>query len=87
MGLDQGLVDAARDERLQRRPLGGGAESIESTVMEIGYARSEAKSQEVAEREDVVGNAAAVGVVDGCVQVGTVVEQAVQDMERFAISD
>lgn len=31
----------------------------------------------------MVGNAAAVDVVDGGVQIGAVVEQTVQDVERF----
>src|SRR5665213_692121 len=87
MGPDQRLVDPARDERLQRWPLGGDAKRIKPTVMEIGNAWREAKSQEVAEREHMVGDAAAVGMVDGGVQIGAVVEQTVQDMERFAIGD
>ena len=87
MGPDQRLVDPAGNERFQRRPLGGGAKRIEPTVMEVGDAGREAKPQEVAEREYMVGDAAAVGVVHGGVQIGAVVEQTIQDVERFAIGD
>jgi hypothetical protein len=38
----------------------------------------------VGEREDVVADAAAVGVVDGAGEVGLVVEQAVDDVRRLA---
>ena len=67
--------------------MGGGAKGIEPMIMEIGDAKREPKAQEEAEREHVVGNAAAVCVVDGGVQIGAVVEQTVQDVERFAIGD
>jgi len=84
VGLDQRLVDPAGDERLQGRPGRGRAEGIEPPVVQVGNARREAEPQEMAQGEDVVGNAAAVGVVDGDLDVGAVIEQAVDDMGRFA---
>lgn len=33
----------------------------------------------------MIGDAAAIGMVDGDIEIGAVVEQAIQHMERFAI--
>src|SRR3954447_5429742 len=81
MGMDQPLVDLAGNEGLQNRPLAGGAECIEPPVVEIGNARREAEPQQVAQREDMVRDPTPISVVDGDVDVGSVIEQAVEDME------
>ena len=42
------LVDPASDERLQSRPLRGGTEGVEPTILEIWDARREPETQKMA---------------------------------------
>jgi hypothetical protein len=60
MGADQLDVDSPRDHRLQRRVGGGPVETIEPAVLQPGNARCKLESEERAESEDILGNAAAV---------------------------
>ena len=84
MGADQGQVDAPADHRLQRRVIGRLAEAVEPAVLEIGNARGELEAEQGAERENMVGIAAAIGVVAADRHLALVIEQRVQHMQRFA---
>ena len=47
-------------------------EGMEPPVVRVGNARREPKAQQVAKPEDVVRDAAAVGVVDGDIDIAAV---------------
>ena len=81
---DQLLVDGAGDERRERRPGRGRAEGIEPALGQVRDARREPEAEQMREREDVVADPAAVGVVDGDAEVRLVVEQAVDDVRGLA---
>ena len=87
MVADQRDVDAARDEGLQNRPGFRGAEGVEAAVAQVRDARREAEPQQREQAEDVVRDAAAIGMVDGAVDGGTVMEQPVDDMGGLALGD
>ena len=57
---------------------------MKPSIVQVGNARREPKAQQVAKREDVV-RYAAVGVVDGDIDVATVIKQPVDDVRRFAL--
>jgi len=57
---------------------------IEPLVGEVTNARSEAKSQKMAECKDVVGKTTRVGVVLLDSQIGLMVEKAVENMRCVA---
>ena len=63
VGADQRDVDAAGDQRFERRIGRRLGEAVEPAVLQIRDARRELKAEQGAEREDVIGIAAAVGVV------------------------
>jgi hypothetical protein len=84
VGADQGDVDAPGDQRLKRRVVGGLAEDVEAAVLQVGDARREAEAEQGAQREDVLGIAAAVGVVARGGGLAPVVEQAVEDVDGLA---
>jgi hypothetical protein len=84
MRRDQFFVDAPGDERLERRPSVCRAESVEAPLREVGNARRKIKAKQIRQGEDVITDAAAVGVVGRDAQVGFVVEQAVDDIGGFA---
>ena len=52
-------------------------------IVQAGNTRREPKSQQVAKREDMVRDAAAVGVVDGDIDVAAVIKQPVDDVRRL----
>ena len=84
MRPDERDVNAAGDHRLQRGIVGWLGEAVEPSVLEVRNARRELETQQGAEREDMIGITAAIGVVPSRHDVTLVVEQRVQDMERFA---
>ena len=81
---DQFFVDRAGDERRERRPIAGRAEGIEPTLGQIRNARREREAEQKRQGEDVIADAAAVGVVRANAQVGLVVEQSIDHMRGFA---
>ena len=84
MGADQVHVDPSGDERLERRIVGRLAEAVEAPVLQVRDAWRELEAQQSAEGEDMVGIAAAVGVVAADRDLALVVEQRVQHMQRLA---
>jgi hypothetical protein len=82
---DQHLVDPAGDEGLQRRPGRRGTEGVEPAVGQVGDPWREAEAQQAAEREHVVGDTAAVGVMDRAVDGAAMIEQPVDDVGRLAL--
>lgn len=60
------------------------AGNIESFVGEIADAGREAKTQQMTKSEDVVGKAGGIGRVFFDPQVGLMVEQTVEDVDRVA---
>lgn len=82
--LDESCIDGAADQRSEGPPLTPLAGNVQPFVGEIADAGSEAKAQQMAESEDMVGEAAGVGVVLFDPQVGLMVEQPVKDVGRIA---
>ncbi len=58
---------------------------MEPAVGEVRDARGEAEPEQVTEREHVIRDAAAVGVVDRDVEVAAVIQQSVDDMRGLAL--
>jgi hypothetical protein len=84
MGADQRDVDAAGDQRLERwisRRLG---EAVEPAVLQVRNAWGKLKAEQGKEREDVIGVAAAVGVVAARRHIALVIQEAVKDMQGLA---
>ncbi len=50
-----------------------------------GDARSEAEAEQMHQAKDVVGHAAAIGVVSGWSEIGLMIEQAVDNVRCFAV--
>jgi hypothetical protein len=65
-------------QRLERRVLSGRLDAGHAAIGEIAKARAEAKTQHPAQREDVIGRAAGVGVMRIDLEPGTVMKQAVK---------
>jgi hypothetical protein len=63
MGADQRDVDAAGDQRFERRIGRGLGKAVEPAVLQIRDARRKLKAKQSEEREDMIGISAAVGVV------------------------
>ena len=72
------------DHRLQRGIGGRLAEAVEAAVLQVRDARRELEAQQGAQREDMVGITAAIGVVPPGGDLALVVEQRVQHMQRLA---
>ena len=81
---DEGDVNAAGDHRLKRRIGGWLAEAVEPTMLEIRDARRELEAKQAAQREDMVGIAAAIGVVPSRRNLTLVIEQCVPHAQRLA---
>ena len=84
MGRDQLLVDPAGEEGFERghRPAGTKAWSLRSE--RFGMHRGEAEPEHMAEREHMIRDAAAVGVMDGDVDVAAVIQKPVDDVRGLA---
>ena len=84
MGADQLDIDPPGDQGFERRIVGRLAEAVETPVLQVRNARRELEAEQGAECEDMVGIAAAVGVVAADCNVALVIEQRVQHMQRLA---
>ena len=84
MGADEGDVDAAGDHRFQRGIGGRLAEAVEPAVLQVRDARRELEAKQAAQREDMVGIAAAIGVVPSRRDLALMVEQRVEHVQRLA---
>src|SRR6516164_5856378 len=84
MGADQCDVDAAGDQRLERRVGRRLLEAVEPAVLQVRNAWGELKAEQGKEREDVIGVAAAVGVVAAHRHIALVIQKAVKDMQGLA---
>ena len=84
MGADQLDIDPRGDQEFERRIVGRLSEAVETPVLQVRNARRELEAEQGAESEDVVGFAAAVGVMSGEFHVAQVIEQRVQHMQRLA---
>jgi hypothetical protein len=82
--LDQPLIEGGPDQLPQSGPLRGLAGDVEPPVGQVPDPGREPEAQEVAQREDMVGEAGRVRVMLLDPQVGLVVEQAVQDVRGIA---
>lgn len=83
-GLD---VERAADHGFQRLVGGVALRDVELGVAQVADARREAETQQVHQREDVIGEARRVGVVLLNAQIGFVVQQAVEHVGRVAHAD
>src|SRR5689334_5733855 len=77
---DQLFVDHTGDEWRQRRPIARRAEGIKPSLGQVRDSRRKRKPQQIRESEDVIADAAAVGVMCGNAEVRLVIEQSVDDM-------
>jgi len=84
MGADQRDVDAAGDQRFERRIGRGLAKAVEPAVLQVRDARHKLKAKQSEEREDVIRIAAAVGVVAANRDLALVIQEAVEDMQGLA---
>ena len=84
MRLDEAYVDPAGDHRLQRGIGGRLTEAVEPAMLEIRDTRCELESQKGAEREDMVGITAAIGVMPPRRDLALIVEQRIQNVQRLA---
>ena len=57
---------------------------IKAPLREVGNARRKMKAEQIRQREDMIADAAAVGVVGRDAQVSLLVEQSVDDISGFA---
>ena len=60
------------------------AEAVEAPVLQVRNARRELEAEQGAEREDMVGIAAAVGVVATGRDLALMIEQRIEHMQRLA---
>ena len=84
MGADESDVDAAGDHRFERGIGGRLAEAVEPPVLQVRDARRELEAEQGAQGEDMVGIAAAIGVVPPGRDLALMVEQRVQHVQRLA---
>jgi hypothetical protein len=78
------FVDAPGDEWFEYRPSTRRSESIEASLREVGDTRGKMKAKKIRQGEDVIADAAAIGVVGPNAQVGFVVEKPVDDVGSLA---
>ena len=78
------VLRAVPDQTLQRRIAGRFLDDGEPLVGQVADARREPVAQEMAQREDVVGESAGVRVMLLDAKVGLVVEQAVEHVRGVA---
>ena len=84
MGADQRDVDAAGDQRFERRIGRGLGKAVEPAVLQVWDARRKLKAEQSEEREDVIGIATAVGVMAANRDLALVIQEAVEDMQSLA---
>ena len=84
MGADQRDVDAAGDQRFERRIGRGLGKAVEPAVLQVRDARRKLKAEQGEECEDVIGIAAAVGVVVADRDLALVIQEAIKDMQGLA---
>src|SRR5262249_52743808 len=78
MGADQRDVDAAGDQRFERRIGRGLGKAVEPAVLQVWDARRKLKAEQSEEREDVIGIATAVGVMAANRDLALVIQEAVE---------
>ena len=81
---DQIRVEPLAEHRRQPAVAGLGLEGVEAAVVEVGDAREEVVAEQRAQTEDVVADAAAIGVVRLDLPTGCCPEQAVENMRGLA---
>ena len=84
VGANQGHIDSSGDEGFKGWIIGRFAEAIEAPVLQVRDAWCEQETQQAAQREDMLGIAAAVRVVAADCNVSQVIDQRVQHVQRFA---
>ena len=84
MGADERHVDAAGNHRLQRGIGGRLVKAVEAPVLQVRDARRELKAEQRAKGKDMIGIAAAIGVVPTYGDLALVIEQRVQHVQRLA---
>src|SRR3546814_3410587 len=82
MRRDQAFVDRAGDERRDVRAGPHPVEQVQPPGSHVRDARRELEAEQVAEREHVVGDAAAVGVVALDIELRAVVKQNIERSEE-----
>ena len=80
MASDELFINGLRGHRGYGRPWPRIAEQVEAPGGDIGNSRCELEPQQMAERENMVGNAAAIGMVAFNRKFGTMMQQAVKDV-------
>lgn len=83
MALDQVGVDPAGDEGSECGARVLSVEEVQPARPDIGNARRKAEAEQMAQGEDMIGDAAAIHVVFRDGEVGRMVEKAVEDMSGF----
>ena len=81
---DQLLIDYPGDERCKRRPIACRAERIEPALGQVRNARREREAEEIRQCEDVIADAAAVGMVRCDAEVRLMIEQAVDHVRGLS---
>ena len=84
MGSDERDVDASGDQRFERGIGRRSTEAIETPTLQIRDTRGKQEPEQRTECEDVVGIAAAVGVVTVGRNITLMIEQPVEHMHGFA---
>jgi hypothetical protein len=84
VGTDEADVEPAGNHWLQCGCGGRLAEAVEPAVLEARDARCELKAEQRAQREDMVGIAAAVSVMPVRCNLALVVEQRIEHMQCLA---
>ncbi len=84
MSANQGDVDAPGDQRFERGIGRRLAEAEETPVLQVRDPWRELEPEQGAEGEDMVGIAAAIGMVATGHDLALVIEQPVEDMRGFA---
>lgn len=80
-------VERAADHRAQRRVILAVLHDVELGILQVADARREAETEQVHQREDVIGEAGRVGVVLLDAQVRLVVQQPVEHVGRAGHAD
>ncbi len=57
---------------------------MQFAVADVGNTRGEAESENASKPEDMVGNSAAIGVVNRQLEVGLVIKQTIDDVRSLA---
>ena len=84
MRPDQLSIEALSEQRRERTITGAGLESIQPPVGKPGNARLERNAKQVCDREDNVGDAAAVDMKRADVDIAVVAEQTVERVHGLA---